>query len=119
MNKEEITRKSIFMTGFRSKLTYPFSFEDLEEVGGIIDFYEEKVNQLEEDEDITKWGKGALEEIQTKKDYKIKDILEKHEGKPTAKAMVVLCILLVIGILLRWDATIEGIKRGFGFFGID
>ena len=38
---------------------------------------------------------------------------------PTAKAMVALCILLVIGILLRWDATIEGIKRGFGFFGID
>ena len=41
------------------------------------------------------------------------------EMTPTAKAMVVLCILLVIGILLRWDATIEGIKRGFGFFGIE
>lgn len=41
------------------------------------------------------------------------------EMTPTAKAMVVLCILLVIGILLRWDATIEGIKRGFGFFGMD
>ena len=47
MNKEEITRKSIFMTGFRSKLTYPFSLEDLEEVEAIIDYYEQKVNQLE------------------------------------------------------------------------
>ncbi|MBR4088650.1 MAG: hypothetical protein IKK19_05035 [Bacteroidales bacterium] len=35
---------------------------------------------------------------------------------PTAKGMVVLCIILIIGILLRWDATIEGIKQGFGFF---
>lgn len=46
-------------------------------------------------------------------------VAEFNEMSPTAKAMVVLCILLVIGILLRWDATIEGIKRGFGFFGID
>lgn len=35
---------------------------------------------------------------------------------PTAKGMVLLCIILVIGILLRWDSTIEGIKQGFGFF---
>ena len=35
---------------------------------------------------------------------------------PTAKSMVVLCILLVIGIIIRWDATMEGIERGFGFF---
>lgn len=35
---------------------------------------------------------------------------------PTTKGMVVLCILLIIGIIIRWDATIEGIKRGFGFF---
>ena len=46
-------------------------------------------------------------------------VADLKEMTPTAKAMVVLCILLVIGILLRWDATIEGIKRGFGFFGID
>lgn len=36
---------------------------------------------------------------------------------PTAKGMVLLCIILIIGILLRWDSTIEGIKQGFGFFG--
>ncbi len=35
---------------------------------------------------------------------------------PTAKGMVLLCIILIIGILLRWDSTIEGIKQGFGFF---
>ncbi len=40
-----------------------------------------------------------------------------NELTPTAKAMVVLCVLLVIGIIIRWDATMEGIQRGFGFFG--
>ncbi len=39
------------------------------------------------------------------------------EMSPTAKSMVILCILLIIGIIIRWDATIEGIQRGFGFFG--
>ena len=29
---------------------------------------------IEEYEEITKWGKGALEEIKTKKDYKINDL---------------------------------------------
>ncbi len=33
-----------------------------------------EVEVLEEDKGITKWGKGALEEIQTKKDYKINDL---------------------------------------------
>ena len=35
---------------------------------------------------------------------------------PTAKSMVWLSILLIIGIIIRWDATMEGIERGFGFF---
>ena len=39
------------------------------------------------------------------------------EMTPTSKCMVILCIILVIGIIIRWDATIEGIQRGFGFFG--
>ena len=40
------------------------------------------------------------------------------EQKPwETTGMVVLCVLLVIGIIIRWDATIEGIQRGFGFFG--
>lgn len=47
MNKEEITRKSIFMTGFRGKLGYIFNSSDLQEFEFIIDFYEQKVNQLE------------------------------------------------------------------------
>lgn len=44
-------------------------------------------------------------------------VAEYNKLSPTAKGMVILCVLLVIGIILRWDATIEGIKRGFGFFG--
>ena len=35
---------------------------------------------------------------------------------PTAKSMVWLSILLIIGIIIRWDATMEGIERCFGFF---
>ena len=38
------------------------------------------------------------------------------EMTPTGKSMVVLCILLIIGIIIRWEATIEGLARGFGFF---
>lgn len=33
-----------------------------------------EIEIIEEDKEITKWGKGALEEIQTKKDYKINDL---------------------------------------------
>jgi len=46
-----------------------------------------------------------------------KFVAEYKNMTPTGKAMVIMCILLIIGILIRWDATIEGIKRGFGFFG--
>lgn len=51
----------------------------------------------------------------------IKEIFAKlaqwyKELTPTSKSMVVLCILLIIGIIIRWDATMEGIERGFGFF---
>lgn len=43
-------------------------------------------------------------------------VAEYKKLTPTGKSMVVLSILLIIGILIRWEATIEGIKRGFGFF---
>ena len=35
---------------------------------------------------------------------------------PTAKSMVWLSILLIIGIIIRWEATMEGIERALGFF---
>lgn len=47
MNKEEITRKEMFIGKFRSKLTYVFNSADLEDVESIIDFYEQELNQLE------------------------------------------------------------------------
>ena len=34
----------------------------------------DEVEIIEEEKDIDKWGKGALEEIKTKTDYKIKDL---------------------------------------------
>lgn len=51
-------------------------------------------------------GKGKIAKLA--EDFK--------QMSPTAKCMIILCIILVIGILLRWDATIDGIKQGFGFF---
>ena len=41
---------------------------------------------------------------------------EYNKLTPTGKGMIILCIFLIIGIIIRWDATIEGIRRGFGFF---
>lgn len=49
MNKEEIIRKEMLIGKFRSKLTYIFTSTDLEDIENIIDFYEQKVNQLETD----------------------------------------------------------------------
>ncbi len=46
MSKDEITRKSIFMSSIKSKIGYPFVFKDLEEIEEIIDFYEAKEARL-------------------------------------------------------------------------
>ena len=35
---------------------------------------------------------------------------------PTAQGMIILGILLVIGIIFRWDYIMEEIGRGFNFF---
>ena len=35
---------------------------------------------------------------------------------PTAQGMIILVILLVIGIIFRWDYIMEEIGRGFNFF---
>ena len=43
-------------------------------------------------------------------------VAEYNQLTPTGKAMVVLSILLIIGIIIRWDATMDGIAKGFGFF---
>lgn len=37
-----MNRKDIFMSGFRSKLTYPFNHKDLAEFETIINFYEKE-----------------------------------------------------------------------------
>lgn len=59
-------------------------------------------------------GLEFVRDMIKKKIVKLAD--EFKQLSPTAKGMVVLCIVLIIGILLRWDTTIEGIKQGFGFF---
>lgn len=51
MNKKAIIRKEMIIGKFRSKLTYMFNSADLEDVENIIDFYEQKLNQLETNRD--------------------------------------------------------------------
>ncbi len=34
----------------------------------------------------------------------------------TSQAFIILIILLIIGILLRWNTVIDGIVRGFRFY---
>ena len=48
---------------------------------------------------------------------KIKKIVEGFNNlTPTAQGMIILGILLVIGIIIRWDYIVGEIGRGFNFF---
>ncbi|MBQ3175148.1 MAG: hypothetical protein IJB58_04175 [Bacteroidales bacterium] len=35
---------------------------------------------------------------------------------PTSQGMIVLGIILIIGIIIRWDYILDEVMRGFGFF---
>lgn len=41
-------RKDIFMSGFKSKISYSFTYKDLAEFEAIIDFYEQQVKKQKE-----------------------------------------------------------------------
>lgn len=43
-----IDRKDIFMSGFKSKIGYSFTYKDLNEFEAIIDFYEQQVKKQKE-----------------------------------------------------------------------
>lgn len=43
-----MNRKDIFMSGFRSKLTYPFNHKDLAEFETIVNFYEKENQKYKE-----------------------------------------------------------------------
>lgn len=43
-----MNRKDIFMSGFRSKLTYPFNHKDLAEFETIVNFYEQESQKYKE-----------------------------------------------------------------------
>ena len=34
----------------------------------------------------------------------------------TTKALLWIGLIAIIGILIRWDAVVEGVKHGFGFY---
>ena len=49
---------------------------------------------------------------------KIKELKAKFdELTPTAQGLIIVGVVLVIGIILRWNYIITEIGRGFGFFG--
>ena len=79
-----VTRKSIFMTGLRNKVSYVFTNKDLKEVETIIDFYEKQLKQRDEviDEAIKKCElEISASSYQYDKSYKQQDLCYKvaHE----------------------------------------
>ena len=68
-----MNRKDIFMTGFKSKLGFSFTYKDIEEFETIIDFYEKENARLKEMliqngvkqkmllEDINKYAIGVID----------------------------------------------------------
>lgn len=67
-------RKDIFMSGFKSKIGYSFTYKDLTEFEAIIDFYEQQFKKQQKIID-----KSILKEIALKEDIKnIIKILEKN-----------------------------------------
>ncbi len=48
---------------------------------------------------------------------KFKKITEAFNNlSPTAQGMIILAVVLVIGIILRWDYILEEVTKGFDFF---
>lgn len=48
---------------------------------------------------------------------KLKKITEAFNNlSPTAQGMIILAVVLVIGIILRWDYILEEVTKGFDFF---
>ena len=48
LNEDTITKKDIFMSGFKSKIGYSFTYKDLNEFEAIIDFYEQRCKKQKE-----------------------------------------------------------------------
>lgn len=36
---------------------------------------------------------------------------------PVSQGLIILAIILIIGIILRWDHIVEQVKKGFEFYG--
>ena len=72
-----MNRKDIFMSGFKSKLTYPFNHKDLSEFEIIVNFYEEQIKKYKEEKrlilkDIKEW-------IACAKNEQLEDYVEHRE----------------------------------------
>lgn len=57
-----IDKKDIFMSGFKSKIGYSFTYKDLAEFEAIIDFYENKLKKQKEFIDKLKLENKVLKE---------------------------------------------------------
>ncbi|MBQ1747747.1 MAG: hypothetical protein II527_00385 [Bacteroidales bacterium] len=38
---------------------------------------------------------------------------------PSMKALILIGIICIIGIILRWDAVVGGARKGFNYYGGD
>lgn len=57
-----IDRKDIFMSGFKSKIGYSFTYKDLNEFEAVIDFYEQQCKKQQEVIDKLKLENKVLKE---------------------------------------------------------
>ncbi len=39
-----------------------------------------------------------------------------NNQSPTVKGFLIIILILIIGIICRWDTIISEVERGFGFF---
>ena len=60
LNEDTITKKDIFMSRFKSKIGYSFTYKDLNEFETIIDFYEQ---QCKKQKEFMKWLEDEIKEV--------------------------------------------------------
>lgn len=82
-----IDRKDIFMSGFKSKIGYSFTYKDLNEFETIIDFYEQQVQKQKEVIDkLKRYINGCLE-LTPNEDRNVTDNILDNEFKYLLKIL--------------------------------
>lgn len=95
-------RKDIFMSGFKSKIGYSFTYKDLNEFEAIIDFYEQQCKKQKEIIDIQKENEQLKDNWNKLKEYiketKLKEFEKsygKRYGKTFTQAEIIVCNMIL------------------------